>query len=396
MSTPTAARPFPSYIPALDGLRGLAVLAVIVFHLAPHAMDSAYSAEVSHVVSFFRFGWVGVDLFFVLSGFLITGILYDNRRGASLLRAFYGRRLLRIFPLYYAGLAVYTAVIIVVAAPDATAAFFESLPWHAAYLTNIRVTIAGAWAAAPVHTSHLWSLAVEEQFYLLWPAIVLAAVKLSRSPRRTLIGICVLLVLVSIGFRLYLLPGYQLGAYTLLPARMDALAIGALVALCARGTEGVAPLLNLSGPVAAVCALALAGLALLSAGQWSYLHPLQQGLGYTLWAAFFASILIRSAGKENGRLARSLRLRPLLYVGRISYGLYLIHYPVIYVLDSVGMREFGFVLFCVAVFVASFLIATLSWRYLELPLLKLKRRLPYGNAADAYETASERVVQQAA
>src|SRR5690606_22344517 len=119
-----------------------------------------------------RFGWTGVDLFFVLSGFLITGILYDHRTARERFRAFYGRRLVRIFPLYYATLALYALTSPLFASPEEVRDLVGALPWHVGYLTNVRIAVENAWAAAPIYTSHLWSLAVEEQFYLLWPALL--------------------------------------------------------------------------------------------------------------------------------------------------------------------------------------------------------------------------------
>src|SRR5436309_1918792 len=145
------------YVPQLDGVRALAVSLVVAEHYTHHELPLAT-------------GRTGVILFFILSGFLITGILLDAREWARaagvprppVLRRFYGRRFLRIFPLYYASLAVLYAA----GVPDVKG----YAGWHLAYLSNVLFCRLGAWPAA---TAHLWSLAVEEQFYLAWPLAIL-------------------------------------------------------------------------------------------------------------------------------------------------------------------------------------------------------------------------------
>ena len=140
-------------------------------------------------------GWIGVDLFFVLSGFLITGILYDAKGGPHYFRNFYMRRSLRIFPLYYAFLILIFAVMPLLRASGAD--HVGKQVWMWTYLSNVLFARVG-WEGMPAHTTHLWSLAIEEQFYLLWPLLVWLA------SRRRLIQLCVGSIAVAFATRLVL------------------------------------------------------------------------------------------------------------------------------------------------------------------------------------------------
>ncbi len=166
-SAATATRPLDSKelvlkrVPALDGLRGLAILAVVEFHFA-EGLTNASRPE-SAIYNVFRTGWLGVDLFFVLSGFLITGILSNSKGTPGYFRNFYWRRALRIFPPYYAFLFVFGVLY-----PLARHRPLDAPWWHWTYLTNVAIA-----AGLPVNScSHFWSLAIEEQFYLLWPLLI--------------------------------------------------------------------------------------------------------------------------------------------------------------------------------------------------------------------------------
>ncbi len=168
-STSVATR---AHVPALDKVRGLAILAVILFHTLPSAPNGTLVDSV--VVHVLGMGWTGVDLFFVLSGFLITGILINERSRPHYFRTFFGRRILRIVPVYVAFMLFSMWIAPVVGASTAAAALRlrELQGWYWPYLTNIFIALHG-WDATADGTSHLWSLAVEEQFYLLWPVAVL-------------------------------------------------------------------------------------------------------------------------------------------------------------------------------------------------------------------------------
>ena len=184
--TAPPAPPARRHIPVLDGLRGLAVVLVLLFHL-DRLSGAAWPDRV--LARLFGAGWVGVDLFFVLSGFLITGILVDTAAQRNFFRNFYARRALRIFPLYYAllvvGFAVYPTFAPAIHADRDWRLFLDGQWWFWSYLANIRLAAVGG---APMNFGHLWSVAIEEQFYLVWPLLLLLAWRLGRrwaSPERS-------------------------------------------------------------------------------------------------------------------------------------------------------------------------------------------------------------------
>ncbi len=216
----------------LDGVRGLAVISVMVFHFDFLArQDRALPMDVV-LDKVTGLGWAGVDLFFVLSGFLITGILVDTRGAPNALRNFYARRVLRIFPLYYAFLV---ALFIVLPALHHVRSpqyvwLRASQGWFWLYLTNVWVLLRNGVAASLFGTAHLWSLAVEEQSYLLWPAVVLAC------GRRGTLAACAAALGLSPLLRLLM---FREGVspyvmYTFTFSHLDGLAFGAALALVIR------------------------------------------------------------------------------------------------------------------------------------------------------------------
>src|SRR4051794_24796932 len=222
-----------SHWPALDGLRGTAILAVLVCH---------YSALLpqSPAVGTLQIGWAGVDLFFVISGFLITGILLDARGTPNYFRNFYARRVLRIFPLYYGILAVTLLSMLAVrlaTAPHGDAGLrqlWAAQPWLWTFTVNFWMPLQPTWNRWAEIVIPLWSLSVEEQFYLVWPLVVW------RSSDRALIRTC-LAVMVGVLFLRLVLTAIRVdwfALYTMTPTRADALAAGALVAVLLRLPDG--------------------------------------------------------------------------------------------------------------------------------------------------------------
>ncbi len=348
------------YMPQLDGIRAIAVLMVFVSHWVPWTSQAGLP-----------WGNFGVDLFFVLSGFLITDILLQGRRyieegGQGLfltLRQFYIRRILRIFPLYYAFLLVCT-----VAAPSHADGL---TPWLWTYTLNLfRVLVDNSWEG-PI--SHLWSLSVEEQFYLVWPWIILL------TPRRLLLPVFLLSVAVGPAAKLimamYGLPHEAIKYFTL--SRLDTLAMGGLLAyaVAQQGLQTIAKsravdgLLWIGMPMFfAVVGLRVAGI---ESANWMVLEMSAETL-------FCGWLVLRAAQGFRGPIGRMLASGPLVYLGKISYGLYLLHKPIPYLL-----REFGvdvdsippgidFLLYTGLAIV----VASLSWYLLEGPINELKRHFP--------------------
>lgn len=387
--------------PRLDGLRGLAILLVILYHTTQYGLARGPLGAV--VTAIPSVGWSGVDLFFVLSGFLITGILLEARRGSSYYRAFYGRRVLRIFPLYYAVLVLFLVVvprIDVFAYVDdfwLPGAEREGL-WYWLYLSNLQVARAGAWQHQTLDIT--WSLAIEEHFYLLWPFVV------RHASERRLLQVCAAAFVGALALRVALVAFEvpALAAYVLTPCRLDTLATGAAIAVGVRRLAGgPAALLR---PARVVLPIALA----LFAGCWAWVrfaadvpvapgyaaaateralafttHPLMQTAGYTLLCGVYGALLVWVAAAPAGSWrARVFEARWLRSLGLYSYALYLFHFFVALLMLGVFTPArhpehwvSAQLLFWALAIGASYGLARLSWVVLEAPMLRLKRHFPY-------------------
>ncbi|OBQ85599.1 acyltransferase [Mesorhizobium sp. WSM3873] len=342
----------------LDAVRAVAVTLVLYAHfLAPNG------------TSFL--GHLGVRLFFVLSGFLITRLLLDARDSNAFasgpaLRAFYARRIIRIFPPYFAVLAL----VWVTNLEESS----SSLAWHALYLSNFWYALRNDWN--PWLLCHFWSLSIEEQFYLAWPLIVLLA------PRRRIEAITIGVILFSFAYRFYwpLTANPALARDLLPPASMDALGCGALLAVRrARGAD-VPRWMRLGWPAFAVVFLLVV---------WSDPGPANSAWEWGHWALVqvlplvpLVAIVAACSNGLGGRLGKLAELPPLLFLGRISYGVYLYH-PILlaYAVKAqpwipLNVSEQGPGRFLVAG-AATLLVASLSWALFEKPLNSLKRYFPY-------------------
>ncbi len=261
------------HIRSLDGVRGIAVLCVVFFHFFPRA-------DAGVLVPLVSMGWAGVDLFFVLSGYLITRILYEHRGTIDHYRNFYGRRVLRLLPLYYflfAGIAVLTPVLHIHWQPGHLVMLLQG-----SNLVLPRDNSLGN--LGPFNLFHLWSLSVEEQFYLIWPWLIG-----SRLQRETLQRICAGGMIVAPALRLMLLHGRvnPYWIYQSLPTRMDSLLAGALLALIPQLS------LRLTRIVAASSLLVLTCL-IWRGHSFFFLSPSIQGVGYSALALLFASVIAMS------------------------------------------------------------------------------------------------------
>jgi peptidoglycan/LPS O-acetylase OafA/YrhL len=369
------------HIPALDGLRGIAILLVLAHHLTSYGGFQPQLLVDKLVYLATMAGWSGVDLFFVLSGFLITGILYDSKGTEFYFRNFYIRRCLRIFPLYYGVLVLFLVVLPRVLTNGPSDASYQSLvadqAWYWAYLINVKIALDG-WPKVSA-INHFWSLAVEEQFYLVWPFLIFLC------RRDTLVKVCVACVLAALGWRIGVAwTSQHLPAYVLLPARMDALAIGGLLALLARDPQGLSVWRRSAGVLGVVAGSVIVVCAVAGRGLWTT-DPLTFTIGYTALAIFFGatlSLVVTSA--EDGVLGRICCSRLLRFFGRYSYGLYVFHHPIVIFTRRLFTAPdlptvFGSQLSGLAIYVllaggASLAVAMLSWHLYEAPFLRLKER----------------------
>jgi peptidoglycan/LPS O-acetylase OafA/YrhL len=376
------------HIPALDGLRGLAIIGVLLDHFTTVTPEP--TADWPRLLwRGFKSGWIGVDLFFVLSGFLITGILLDAKGGARYFRNFYMRRTLRIFPLYYAVLVVVFLVLprFHLSARDAALLEEHGQWWYWLYLTNVLAAI-HHFAAIPLEAGHLWSLAVEEQFYLFWPLVVFACS--SARLRVVCLAILVTALLLRVGIRLADDPGYAVypdAVYSLLITRADTLAMGGLLALAMRDRDGIARLRRLAPRVLLAAAIPIAVLFVrergLNAGGIA-----MQTIGYSSLAVLFGSALTLSVlAPRESPLSRGLTAGWLMAFGRYSYAIYLFHgfvNPPLWralgphLLSPTGgmswLARAAYILIGVGV---TFVLAVLSWNLFERHFLKLKDLFPY-------------------
>lgn len=397
---PSAARHSASgRIVALDGLRGVAILLVMLHHFLLVQPNQLWE---QWLVSTIHFGWAGVDLFFVLSGFLITGILLDARQSPRYFRSFYARRVLRIFPLYYALLFFSLVLLPLVPHPkiDVVAGTGGHDIAYWAFLSNWSIALDNAFhnrILAPT-----WSLAIEEQFYLVWPLVVLAI------GGKRLLWVCPLLAVSSLVLRLVLLHGADAGyttVYVLTPCRFDGLALGAWVAAFARHGKVGNGQLSTRG----LSRVTWIGVACLAAGYLGEMITLWTsegraysrsefalGPGFTLLAIGFACLVMQLASATPPSWAGFLSHPVLCSFGKYSYAIYLTHMPL-----RAGLRDLvlgpaspgtspmvtfadisdspwpGQLCFFLLATSLSWGVGWASWRVLERHFVRLKLFFPY-------------------
>lgn len=357
----------PDRVPQLDGVRGIAVSLVVLYHYGSYYSNEAALFPALRWIA--HRGWVGVDLFFVLSGFLIGGIAIANREADNSFSTFYFRRFLRIFPLYYF-LLIASAIYM----------WVQPLPKHISlvpyflYFTNNILALTGE--PGPSWLKPAWTLAVEEQFYLLLPAIV------ALVPPRLLKYVFMAGILVAISLRAaaYLIPLERpfVFSWFLTPCRSEGLCYGVLLALLIRNGAGAisrraliltcyavlfASLLGFVVAYRSVDLLVTAGLAMLGPG-------------------FFAVVAL-SILHERGPLALITGTGLLRWIGVRTYAIYLFHVPVFLIIRQL-LHMAGVSLFGSAQVLAlgvTLLVASVSWRLIEAPLIGVGHRMKYGRGA---------------
>lgn len=363
-SATTAASVWSGHIPALDGIRGLGVILVLFYHYGSSTMALGVGTSVLQATGI---GWSGVDLFFVLSGFLITGLLYDAKGKPHYFKNFYARRTLRIFPLYYFA----AVVVIILAVITGYGILGGSNPvWVLLYVGNFHMAIEGGGSIL----DHFWSLAIEEQFYLLWPMIVLS---LSRG-KLMLVAAAMIVISPLVRTLLVLNDAPELAVYVLTPARMDGLAMGALIALFVRGPQGIAPLVPWAWRFGAMSAAAFL-VIVIARRDFSTSDPVILTAGISLLTIMYASLLVLSLSFRPLQLVMELPV--MRWFGKYSYGLYVWH-PIVnmILLHSPLTEQIGadtslkVVALVVFAFIVSIIVTLASYRFLEAPLLRLKSR----------------------
>jgi peptidoglycan/LPS O-acetylase OafA/YrhL len=361
----------------LDGIRAIAVLLVFSVH---------YAKEQTLTV-----GWTGVMIFFVLSGFLITGLLYDNRNEPHRFRNFYIRRTLRIFPLFY-----FTWLLVLLAGLYLHAQWYGIQILWVTYLGNYVRFFVGSLAQDHIYTQdpnfileigHFWSLAVEEQFYLIWPLIVFFVRK-----RETLIHICIATVVLVPVLRIilfYALPERLLSLeflYRMTFTQCDGFLLGGLMALYLRGSakdlllSNAKKILYISSVLLVLAYLLNNGLhlrELSGTSEWMSTY------GFTI-VDFMAAGLILCTLQPGTMIYRAMTIRPLRMLGRCSYGFYVYHVLLapflnFYVWPTNGhttlyFHYIHFGLVKIIHFFIVFAVSLCSYHLIELPFLRMKDR----------------------
>ncbi len=349
--------------PALDGLRAIAVLLVVLFHARLTKLGLPRDNPTDEIV---KGGFIGVDLFFVLSGFLITALLLREQAERAKVRIghFYGRRLLRLLPALYLVLLVHAIFVYSVhfriegGARSELATLFSAVFYYANWHTLVQehVGLAGL--------GHLWSLSIEEQFYFVWPLLLAVFFGLRRNIVMVGAVLCVAIVGVAL-HRAVLWNSYGWGdAYYRTDARIDALLIGALLAsLWVRNLtprRGLGPAAWIALGVIFICTVS----ARANEGFWN-------GFGFTV-VALATAVVILAAVDSNWSVNRFLSLPPMVAVGRVSYGIYLWHFPVFWAVGRWGRDWPDAVRLSVGFGLTAFF-TVLSWNLFEKPIMRWGR-----------------------
>jgi len=368
---------FRSFQPGLEGLRGIAIILVFMRH---YGGGSHGSSLVQLINAVREAGWIGVNVFFALSGFLITGILWDTRADQHYFRNFYVRRWLRIAPVYYLALLIVLGLTPVL-----------GLVWHwqqlayPLYLSNFLGAefwcISSSDGHPCVEFGHFWSLAVEEQFYLIWPFLVFAI-----GSRVKLIRLCAIALLVCLVARmavLWISPTEATAAYVrrLLIFQVDALLSGAAVALLLRGENAALWMQK----IRTFFPYFLLATVILSYWGGHHYTPIIAETIYTTVVDITSAMFVGLAVSDGSRTKAALSFKPLRRIGRYSYGMYVFHIlPRQYTIPMLPWFQkithsfaLGGLLHVATVFTAAFLVAALSYELIERRVLSLKKYFEY-------------------
>jgi len=368
----------PRRDPALDGLRGLAILLVYIFHYGGGLKSTHLAGRLFGYLS--SAGWTGVELFFALSGFLITGILWNSTREPYSIRNFYARRVLRILPLYYAALVICAVVMLIQGHHQ-----LRQLYLYAFFLQDLPRLADMALAVPTLPLHHFWSLAVEEQFYLIWPFLLLLC-HTRRAALRLCLGafaLCWSFCFVIYGPLHLVSPQTAQSFDMFFLTRAGALALGAALAIALSATPGSSnpPAFTRFALPAFLAGLAIYLTSSLICHDFTLAPHLQFILGLPgVWLAATATIPIVL---RSGLLRRLCSVTPLRFLGRISYGFYVFHLLLMPVFDAIGLHfahtntgSFYQFIRLIVGFPITFAVSWTSYQLLELPFLKLKRFFP--------------------
>jgi peptidoglycan/LPS O-acetylase OafA/YrhL len=391
---------FPRRIPELDGIRGIAILLVLVWHYAqsvqPFSLpDGQLLAELpsgsfaSYVQGILGLTWSGVDLFFVLSGFLIGGILLQNKEASNYFKVFYVRRACRIFPLYFLWFFIF--LVLVYGFPSLTTPehinwlFENPLPlWSYATFTQ-NIAMAQSASFGSTWLSITWSLAVEEQFYLILPFIIYFV---SRR-RLPYLLVCAILAAPALRFALFFIHPYpRLSAYVLMPCRADALLLGVLCAYLVHQphtAQYIARHLRALYSLFIILLLAVLGMSV-AVVHSKFIGPFAlQPFAYSLLALLYSCFLLVVITEKRGILSTITNNLWLRRLGMISYGVYVYHVAFIGLMQAVFLKQkpqingWVDVLVTGIAFLLMLVLSYLSWKFFEKPIVAIGHSFKYRN-----------------
>jgi len=370
-------------IPELDGLRGIAILMVVVWHYFLCQLPQSDSWWIQFAGrSPLNIAWSGVDLFFVLSGFLLGGILIDNRTSPNFFKTFFVRRFCRTLPPYYLVLLVFV--------------LFVSLGWYregrfdwlfkGAYPTWSYATFTQPWFTmttrnfGPNWLSVGWSLAVEEHFYLVLPFVIYCCP--NRSLPYLLSGLIAAVTLLRM-FIVSVLPNYTLVNFFLMPCRADSLLIGVFAAWAVRNTRFAEEMTSNTRRLYWILAVFIAGASVIAYKDYPVAASFMSLFGYSWLALLFTVLLLICLFERKGPVAWLCRNPLLQQVGIISYGIYLFHQPVSGLMHGflnrsipklTDLRSSGITLLA---FLVTLALARLSYNFFEKPIINFSHKYRY-------------------
>ena len=376
-----------SRIKELDGLRGIAVLMIVVQHYVCDAVHLAPVDRRAHLLVSLRLAWSGVDLFFVLSGFLIGGILLKMKPSENYYSTFYGRRLYRILPIYYIWLALFLVGVYWSAGVQGsfvTALFRQNIPFWTYVVCLQNFVMSSQNSIGPIWLGATWSLAVEEQFYLLLPCLV------RQLNTKTLFRLSCLAIVCSPALRFFLMRhgSGSLPSYTLLPCRADSLGFGVLIAIVFRSRAAWDWLQSHQKEMYVVFGMLAAGVFSLLFVRDPFSKPIFVALGFSLLSGFYAASIALLVA-HPGRLAKLFfHWKPLVWLGTISYAVYIIHAGVNYLWHGAvfgrepSLDTWPEVFVTVASLLTVIALASISWQIWESRLIRsAHHRFRYSQAA---------------
>jgi len=365
-------RPEIQRIPELDGLRGIAILLVLSFHYLNNQLVHATGKFGKLIGQVTSFGWVGVDLFFVLSGFLIGSNLIRNRNSANYFPTFYMRRVVRIIPNYYLLLVIF---LLITAIPYFQSSYFLTgsnvVPWKSYFLMVHNIDMAHMHSFGNSSLSVTWSIGIEEQFYIIFPFIVYF-LKEQWLPL-TLILAIIIAPIIRMQY------DHWVPQYVLLPCRMDAIAFGALIA-CYDQKFSIQSIVRKRIKWFAAILIADVALCAFLFVRYNDLGPIKN----TLFALIFSGGVVLALTYKNSFYGNVLRNKVLMWVGTISYSLYLFHYLILGMFqfvfaknDGLALDTFKDITVSIAALIFSLFFSWFIYKKLETPFVKWGKQFKY-------------------